>query len=102
MANTPKERDQPTAQLAAAPAAVSPDRITVTNMCRNRPILFHFRGGSARLGPLETLELAHASLASPELTHLVASGTVRVSKVVAPAVASPAPKISLSDGEKER
>jgi hypothetical protein len=75
MAKTPKEREQP----AAAPSvARSPERIAVTNMCRHRPILFHFRGGSARLGPLETQELDQASLASPELAQLVASGMVQV------------------------
>jgi len=82
MAKTPKEREQ---SVAAPAAARSPERIAVTNMCRHRPILFHFRGGTARLGPLETQELDHASLASPELTHLVASGMVRVSEVPAPA-----------------
>jgi hypothetical protein len=58
-------------------------------MCRHRPILFHYRGGSARLGPLETLELDSASLASPELAQLAAGGTVRVSGVAA-AAAGPA------------
>jgi hypothetical protein len=82
MAKTPKDRDQP---AEAHPPLSAPERIAVTNMCRHRPILFHFAGGSARLGPLETLELDHDTLASPELAFLVASGEVQVSTVVPPA-----------------
>ncbi len=75
-----KKEHAPAARRAAEAA---PARIAVTNMCRDRPVLFHFRGGSARLGPLETQEIDTAALASPELTHLAASGTVHVRHVPA-------------------
>jgi hypothetical protein len=75
------ERPAEAAEEAAPEAA--PARIAVTNMCRDRPVIFHFRGGSGRLGPLETQEFEAVARASPELTHLAASGTVRVREVPA-------------------
>ncbi len=74
---------------AARPADEPPARIAVTNMCRHRPIQFHFSGGSARLGPLEMQELDPATLASPELAHLVASGLVQVRDMPAAAEGAP-------------
>lgn len=56
-----------------------PRRIAVTNTSRNHPILFHFVGGSLRLGPLETRVIDQRCLASPELSHLVGTGAVKVS-----------------------
>jgi hypothetical protein len=56
-------------------------KITVTNMYRDQPILFHVIGGSVRLGPFETRELDPACLASPEVSHLVHAGILRVREV---------------------
>jgi len=53
-------------------------KITVTNMYRNQPILFHVIGGSVRLGPFETRDLDRDCLASPEVSHLVGAGVLRV------------------------
>jgi len=53
-------------------------KIAVTNMYRDQPILFHVIGGSVRLGPFETRELDRDCLASPEVSHLVDAGVLRV------------------------
>src|SRR5262245_45754587 len=53
-------------------------KVAVTNMYRDQPILFHVIGGSVRLGPLETRELDRECLASPEVSHLVGAGVLRV------------------------
>lgn len=53
-------------------------KVTVTNIYRDQPILFHMVGGSVRLGPFETRELDAACLASPELSDLVRAGVLRV------------------------
>ena len=58
------------------------DRIVVTNVHRNQPVLFHVFGGSVRLGPGESRELDAHCLSSPELTKLV--GTGRVTTQAAP------------------
>lgn len=55
-----------------------PARIRVTSLVRNRPLSFHFSGGSVRLGPLEEVELDRSCLSSPEFAHLVSAGAVRV------------------------
>jgi len=56
-------------------------KVTVTNMYRDQPILFHVIGGSVRLGPFETRELDPACLGSPEVSHLVQAGILRVHEV---------------------
>jgi hypothetical protein len=53
-------------------------KITVTNMYRDQPILFHVVGGSVRLGPFETREVDAACLASPEVSDLVRAGVLLV------------------------
>ena len=64
---------------APEPERDEPERkITVTNMYRDQPILFHVVGGSVRLGPFETRELDAPCLASPEVSDLVRAGVLRV------------------------
>jgi hypothetical protein len=53
-------------------------KVTVTNMYRDQPILFHVIGGSVRLGPFESRELDRECLASPEVSLLVQAGVLRV------------------------
>src|SRR5437762_3215429 len=67
-------------EQAAEPAAAPPsgDKIAVTNMYRNQPLVFHFLGGSVRLGPLETQEVDRECLASPEVAHLITSGALQM------------------------
>lgn len=60
-------------------------KIAVTNTHRTQPILFHFVGGSLRLGPLETGVLDRRCLASPELSHLIGTGAVKLAEAPAPA-----------------
>ncbi|MEP7305173.1 MAG: hypothetical protein ABJA98_06615 [Acidobacteriota bacterium] len=72
---------EPAAEPTAAP--LPGHQIAVTNLYRNQPILFHFMGGSVRLGPLETQEIDRGCLASPELAHLVSTGAVKVSELAA-------------------
>jgi hypothetical protein len=78
-------------------------KLTVTNTYRNQPVLFHFFGGSMRLGPLETQEVDRDVLASPELGHLVATGVVLVGE---PGAGSPPPRgegaAETTTGEGER
>ena len=68
------ETTNPATQERADPAR----KVTVTNMYRDQPILFHVLGGSVRLGPFETRELDSACLASPEVSDLMHAGVLRV------------------------
>jgi hypothetical protein len=67
-----------TTQSAERQREEAAQKIAVTNMYRDQPILFHVIGGSVRLGPLETRELDRDCLASPEVSHLVGAGVLRV------------------------
>lgn len=73
--------------------------VTVTNLHRLRPLSFHFGGGSARLGPLEALDLDSRCLASPELAHLEKLGAVRVTRKPAPGDGRAEPRLT-TPGEK--
>ena len=71
----------PPAERPAERAA--PKQIAVTNTSRNQPIVFHFVGGSMRLGPLETGVLDGRCLTSPELSHLIAIGVAQIGEASA-------------------
>lgn len=81
MADAKKVKDRP---AAAATARAREERdsetITVTNAYRNQPVIFHFLGGSLRLGPLESQDISRTCLTSPELAQLVLAGIVTVSE----------------------
>lgn len=70
MAETEKPAERQPSQSAG--------KVVVTNTYRNQPLLFHVIGGSVRLGPFETRELDRDCLASPEVSHLVGAGVLRV------------------------
>ena len=67
-----------TTQSAEAKREQAARKVAVTNVYRDQPILFHVIGGSVRLGPFETRELDRDCLASPEVSHLVSAGVLRV------------------------
>jgi len=85
MVKTTKDRDH-----AASPAAPGGD-VRVTNLYRNQPVVFHFLGGSVRLGPLESASVSRVCLSSPELGHLQSIGAVSVGEPAATS-AAPTPK----------
>jgi len=68
------ETERPAERQRRPPAR----KVVVTNTYRNQPILFHVIGGSVRLGPFETRQLDRACLSSPEVSHLVLTGALRV------------------------
>jgi hypothetical protein len=69
-----KGRDERVADTGAKP----PGTVALTNLYRHQPILFHFRGGSVRLAPLETQQVERACLESPEVARLLAVGALAV------------------------
>jgi hypothetical protein len=87
MAATKKGRDPAPGPTAGARADEerATQKVTITNTYRNQPLLFHFLGGSVRLGPLEAQDVDRSLLRSPELAHLVLTGVVTVSGAAASA-----------------
>jgi hypothetical protein len=51
-------------------------KVLLTNTHRNQPILFHFAGGSVRLGPGESVEMAEHCRSSSEVSQLIHSGAL--------------------------
>lgn len=94
MAKTPRRREE-----SAERELPASGRVTVTNLYRSHPLSFHFGGGSARLGPLEELELDARCLASPELAQLLKVGAVRVISKPAPRDDRAEPRVT-TPGEK--
>ena len=80
MADAKKVKDRLPATTAPPRARKEEETatITVTNAYRNQPVMFHFLGGSIRLGPLESQDIDRACLASPELAQMVLTGIVTV------------------------
>lgn len=77
-----------------------PARVIVTNLFRTQPVSFHYCGGSARLGPLESTELDRSLLASPELAHLIAAGAVQIADPPARATRAEAEAEAAPEGER--
>lgn len=75
-------KSTPRRDVSAKEPAVS--KVIVMNLYRTQPLSFHFRGGSARLGPLEKRELDRRVLSSPELAQLISIGAARVIEPPAP------------------